>query len=117
MKRIYLGRGKFAGQQGFHPFLTRKSDKVPLVHYSKKLFKLKIKEVIDREVQLQDELIKNHQTVIDELKQSNWEKLNAKQSELVLLQEHIEKLKADNDRLEKTIAKINSQYYHLVEQL
>ena len=57
-----------------------------LIHYYKKLFKLKIKTVIDREIQLQDELIKNHQKVMDEIKEANWEKLNAKQSELVVLQ-------------------------------
>ncbi len=88
-----------------------------LVHYYKKLFRLKIKEVIDREGQLQDELIKNHQMVVNELKETNWEKLNAKQSELVLLQKQVERFKADNDRLDKTISKINSQYYHLVDKL
>ena len=88
-----------------------------LVHYYKKLFRLKIKEVIDREGQLQDELIKNHQMVVNELKEANWEKLNAKQSELVLLQEQVHRLKADNERFQKTISKINSHYYHLVDKL
>ncbi len=88
-----------------------------LVHHYKKLFKLKIQEVIDREIQLHDELIKNHQTVINEVKEAHWEKLNAKQSELLLLQEQVDHLKADNDRFQKTITKINSQYYHLVDKL
>ena len=78
---------------------------------------MKILEVIDREVQLQDELIKNHQTVIDELKEANWEKLNAKQSELVVLQQHLDRQKTDNEHFQKTIVKINSQYYHLVDKL
>ena len=59
-----------------------------------------------------DILVKNHQTVhqtvIDEVKKAHWEKLNAKRSELFLLQEQVDRLKADNGRFQKTITKINS---------
>ncbi len=43
--------------------------------------------------------------------------LNAKKSELILLEEQVDRLKADNERFQKTIPKINSQYYHLVDKL
>lgn len=88
-----------------------------LIHYYKQLFKLKIKEVINREVEVQNTLIENHQQVLDDLKESNWEKLNAKQSELTLSQQEVERLQSDNDRLHQTLDNINGRYYSLVDKL
>uniref|UniRef100_UPI001E424DCE hypothetical protein n=1 Tax=Cyanothece sp. BG0011 TaxID=2082950 RepID=UPI001E424DCE len=88
-----------------------------LVHYYKQLFKVKIKEVINRDAEVQNVLIENHQKVLDDIKESNWEKLNAKQSELSIYKEQCSQLKDDNLRLKQTIDKINSYYYQLVYKL
>ncbi|MDJ0844932.1 MAG: hypothetical protein QNJ08_11915 [Crocosphaera sp.] len=88
-----------------------------LVHYYKQLFQLKIKEVINREVEVQNTLIDNHQRVLDELKESNWDKLNAKQSELSLSQQQIQRLQSDNERLQEILDSINARYYSLVDKL
>ncbi|MDJ0661490.1 MAG: hypothetical protein QNJ42_18675 [Crocosphaera sp.] len=88
-----------------------------LIHYYKQLFKVKIKEVINREVEVQNTLIESHQRVLDELKESNWEKLNAKQSELILSQQEIQRLQSDNERLNHTLDNINGRYYSLVDKL
>ncbi|MDJ0661824.1 MAG: hypothetical protein QNJ42_20420 [Crocosphaera sp.] len=45
------------------------------------------------------------------------EKLNAKQSELALSQEEIQRLQSDNARLQKTVDSINDRYYYLVDKL
>ncbi len=87
------------------------------VHYYKQLFKVKIKEVINREVEIQNTLIDNHQRVLDEVKESHWEKLNAKQSELTLSQQEVQRLQQDNDRLQETLNSINVRYYSLVDKL
>ncbi|MDJ0600056.1 MAG: hypothetical protein QNJ37_14595 [Crocosphaera sp.] len=62
-------------------------------------------------------MIENHQRVLDEVKESHWEKLNAKQSELTLSQQEIQRLQADNDRLQETLDGINVRYYSLVDKL
>ncbi len=87
------------------------------VYYYKQLFKIKIKEVINREVELQTSLIENHQKTLDELKEANWEKLNAKQSELTIYKQRCDQLLEDNNKLQKTITKINSYYYQIVDNL
>ncbi len=87
------------------------------IYYYKHLFKIKIKEVINREVELQTSLIENHQKTLDELKEANWEKLNAKQSELTIYQQRCDQLLEDNNKLKKTVTQINSYYYQLVDKL
>lgn len=87
------------------------------VYYYKQLFRIKIKEVINREVELQTSLIENHQKTLDELKEANWEKLNAKQSELTIYQKRCDQLLEDNNKLKKTVTQINSYYYQLVDKL
>nr|MDJ0662176.1 hypothetical protein [Crocosphaera sp.] len=71
----------------------------------------------NREVEVQNTLIESHQRVLDELKESNWEKLNAKQSELTLSQQEVQRLQSDNERLNHTLDSINVRYYSLVDKL
>ena len=76
-------------------------------HYYKKLFKIKIKEVIEREKEIQQDLLENHKLIVDELKTTHWENMNSKQTEVKVYQDETKRLtdinKQINQRYEKLI--------------